>query len=328
MNLDYTIFYKKKFEHINELENAVNYDLLISAYNDSERVRAVFEKTSASEKHWLILPEYGYEQIEYPNAGHSKVFPFGSGLSEGEVIRKYFAQINPNFNSLNVCVDISGFLRPHLIFLIRFLAQKGIKKADFFYSLPIEYSKKEETSFTGDYINVRQVEGCQGSHNPEVTNDFLIIGSGYDDRRITDVAKAKSHAHKVQIFGLPSLQPDMYQENVLRAYKAEEDSTKSAEGFINQHNTFFSPAYDPFVTASLIQRFCKKENSRKEITNLYLSPLATKAQALGFALYYVWESIDKPVSIIFPFCREHFKNTTSGISKIWRYTVEFPPLFS
>ena len=48
----------------------------------------------------------------------------------------------------------------------------------------------------------------------------------------------------------------------------------------------FAPANDPFVTAQELKLFIEKLNGRKEITNIYLSPLSTKAQALGFALYF------------------------------------------
>lgn len=151
----------------------------------------------------------------------------------------------------------------------------------------------------------------------------MVIGSGYDDKRITDVSRNKANARKVQLFGFPSLQPDMYQENVIRAYRAEEASTGGEKYFIDSATSIFAPANDPFVTAQSLKEFLDNENKRRKITNLYLSPLSTKSQTLGFALYYITECLDEPVSIIFPYCSGYTRETTSGISKIWKYTIEF-----
>jgi len=49
--------------------------------------------------------------------------------------------------------------------------------------------------------------------NPSKEKDLLVISSGYDYQLILKVAKAKKACQtKCQIFGFPSLQPDMYQE--------------------------------------------------------------------------------------------------------------------
>ena len=59
-------------------------------------------------------------------------------------------------------------------------------------------------------------------HKPDVSNDILIIGSGYDDELISKIADNKNHCKKLQIFGFPSLRPEMYQENILNSHKASE----------------------------------------------------------------------------------------------------------
>ncbi|MDB2463120.1 hypothetical protein N9W61_03370 [Algibacter sp.] len=204
------------------------------------------------------------------------------------------------------------------------MALKKIKKINIIYSDPETYIKKENTNFSDSFLDVKQIVGCQGNHNPNTDNDVLIIGAGYDDKRISDVAINKANAMKIQVFGFPSLQPDMFQENILRAYKAEESSMVGDLSFIDSNHSIFAPANDPFITAQLISEFVKKENERKEISNLYLSPLATKSQALGFTLFYVFECLDKPVSIIFPYYERYTRETSKGIAKIWLYTLEFP----
>lgn len=321
--IDYTINYKSKYKDVGDFIAGNHYDLFISAFNDSERVKTVFNQTNASESHWLILPEYNYKKSEYPTiVDKQRLYEFERNMEEGEIIRSYFEKARISKES-RLCFDTTGFVRPHLIFLVRFLKKFGIDRVDFIYTDPISYIKKENTSFTIDYVEVKSVNGCEGIHNPDTANDLLIVGSGYDDKRIADVSKSKANARKVQLFGFPSLQPDMYQENVIKAYKAEEASTGGERYFIDSSTSIFAPANDPFVTAQNLSDFINFENQKKPVTNLYLSPLSTKAQTLGFALYYITECLEKPVSIIFPYCSGYARETTEGISKIWKYTVEF-----
>jgi hypothetical protein len=123
------------------------------------------------------------------------------------------------------------------------------------------------------------------------------------------------------MFGLPSLRPDMFQENVLKAQRAEAAiGPRGSRG----RRDYFAPANDPFVVASVLQEIVRKENERGVITNLYLCPVATKPQALGFALYYLSERVGTPTSIIFPFARSYTRETSAGISRVWRYSVELP----
>jgi hypothetical protein len=183
---------------------------------------------------------------------------------------------------------------------------------------------KEETNFTSNFTGVNQISECEGIHNLETQNDILIIGSGYDDKRISDVAKSKAEAKKVQLFGFPSLQPDMFQQNIISAYRADEESMTVGDSFVHSNSTMYAPANDTFVTAQILSDFIKKETRNKEIGNLYLCPLSTKAQTLGFALYYITECLYKPVSMIFPYCGSYERETTVGISKVWIYTLEFP----
>ncbi|KQM79192.1 hypothetical protein ASE74_01080 [Pedobacter sp. Leaf216] len=325
--IDYSIFYKKKYSSTKELEEDKSYDLFISAYNDSLRVKEVFKKINATEKHWILFPEYGYKASEEPksDSASERVFNFENNLRESVLIRTYFEESAINLDTIGkICIDITGFIRPHLIFLIRYLHSKNVGQIDFIYTDPIKYKKKENTDFSFDYTHVRQIDGCQGVHSTNAHNDFLIIGAGYDHLRITDVSKNKDSTRKIQLFGFPSLQPDMYQENILKAYKAAEETvSKGEEVFIDDDNTIFAPANDPFVTANIISQFVRKQNKKDVITNLYLCPLSTKAQTLGIALYFISECLNQPCSILFPICERYAKETTEGISKIWKYSVEF-----
>lgn len=317
MRPDYNIFYKKKYASTEKLSEK-KWDLFISAFNDSERVSEVYKAVNSSVKHWLIMPDYAYIDSEMPKEYYYKC----NQCSESEYVINYFEKHKDLLLKSNICIDITGFMRPHLIFMFRYFKEKNISKIDVLYSDPITYKNRGETKFTIDKVyDVRQVQGCEGSHVPNVENDLLIIGSGYDEKLIASVSETKAKAKKIQVFGFPSLQPDMYQENILRAYKAED---ALGGDFLEKGRNYYAPANDPFVTAGVLSDIVYKENRRNPLTNIYLSPLATKAQVLGFVLYYIWECLNSPVSILFPFCQTYTRETSEGLSKIWLYSVELP----
>ena len=202
-------------------------------------------------------------------------------------------------------------------------SSRGSSASTALYSEPIRYAAGAKTAFSDEAVTeVRQVVGYEGQHVTDTSRDVLIIGAGYDDKLIAEVAEHKDQARKIQLFGLPSLRADMYQENVLRAHRAE-----SAVGtpIHDESSNFFAPANDPFVTAAVLQEIVTGLQQRGRITNLYLSPLATKAQLLGFALYYLAECRNAPVSVLFPFCAAYDRETTKGLTRIWKYTIELPP---
>jgi len=329
MNFDktipYEISYKSKFKNSDELEYATYYDLFISAYNNSQRVQEVFSKVKSNEKHWLIFAEYGYTESEIfvEVNDNISVFKFDHGYREGEVIRNYFDKLNLDFQNLKIGIDITGFIRPHLLFLIKYLNVKGLKQFDCLYSDPVKYKKNEETRFSDQLVEVRQVDGYQGGSNPDNNNDYLFIAAGFDYNRISNVSENKKHAKKIQIFGLPSLQPDMFQQNIVKAYKAEEELSSSGNLFLDPSRTIFAPANDPFVTAEEISRYIKKMCKSEKVTNIYLAPLSTKVQTLGIALFYIGECLEQDVSIIFPFCSQYSRETSEGLSKVWLYTIDF-----
>ncbi|GFD93121.1 hypothetical protein KUL156_43110 [Alteromonas sp. KUL156] len=324
--MNYSFFYKKKIEdisHIN-ISRELEYDLFVSSYNETDRVNHVFNNISAKEKHWLIFPEYNFAEIELKSLKGS-VFNYSKSQEndEAEIIVDYFSKNEEKIRNSRIAIDITGMLRPYIIFLVRFFKEIGLKKVDFIYSEPLTYEKKEETEFSKDYLDVREVKGFSGSHNPETFNDVLIFGSGYDYHKIKMIAKEKKQTRKVQVLGFPSLQADMFQQSILKSYEAEEDAS-SGEFDLDSNNVILAPANDPFITAQLISDYVKKSESNKKFTNLYISPISTKAQTLGMALFYTFECIDKPASIIFPFSKKYSRKTCDGVSKVWVYTVEYP----
>jgi hypothetical protein len=109
----------------------------------------------------------------------------------------------------------------------------------------------------------------------------------------------------------------MYQQNAWRTKLAADSIGENA------NIKYLAPANDPFATASVLSQIISSETLMSPITNLYLSPLATKAQALGFVLYYLGECEGQNASIIFPFSSRYSSESDRGISRIWRYCLEF-----
>jgi hypothetical protein len=288
-------------------------DIFISCFNDSERVRSLYSSILAEEKIWIIIPEYKYEKTEYPK----EFYLYDDSSNEADLIINTIGKCMKNMNEKKICIDITGFMRPQIIFLINYLYVNNIRRFDLFYSEPSSYSKKSETSFAlSDVEEVRQIASYEGYHNISTDNDVLILGVGYDHELMSRVILTKDKAHLIVLFGLPSLSADMYQESILRFQRVSALSTR-----ISNDNTFFASANDPFVTAGVLSTIYKQLASRGNISNLYLCPLATKPQALGFSLFYLNELKEKPASIIFPFSPLYSKETSKGIGRIWLYPI-------
>jgi hypothetical protein len=310
--VDYTILYRRQISAEDIARESQGWSLFLSAYNDSERVQSVFDAVDC-EKHWLLHPEYRYSEAERPQGS---VFA-PSSLNEAEFWAQYVDEARPDFSMGDICVDLTGFMRPHLMLLVHLVFASGARRFTALYTDPVRYEKQENTEFTkGPVVEVRQVAGFEGVHDPDTTNDLLVVGPGYDDELIRRVADAKANARKVQVFGLPSLQAEMYQENVLNAAKAAE-SIGGSDGKL-----YFAPANDPFATARALQSIVDKERKRRGITNLYLTSLSTKPQALGFALYAVTEQSSSATSLLFPFAESYARETTVGVKRTWHYTIE------
>lgn len=317
MSIDYSYFYKTKFstDRIHELPE---YDHFISAYSEDDRTIVPFVSVKAEKKVMLFFPECHVEQVE-DVAGFS-VFNYES-TDESDYILKLWDYLGHPEPSLKICIDATAFLPHYLLFLIKWLKESGFKKFDILYTEPSYYVDREFTRFSDEVVvNVRQVIGYEGSHSPESKDDLMIISSGYDHKLIANVAEHKGSALKVQMFGFPPLKGDMYQESILRAYQAEESIGNKSH---DRDTSILAPANDPFVTANILSGYVKKFSSRHAISNLYLSPLSTKPQTIGMALFYLCELDGGECSIIYPFCSHYDSNVSVGISDIWLYTIQF-----
>lgn len=311
--IDYTYQYKTVLDL--RAVGSTQWDIFISAFNPSDRVLKVFEEVRAAKKYWLVHHEYGLSPNDAPDGA------FISGASrEDDFIVEFFTSVlqHVDIPGARICIDVTGFMRPHMIYLINYLRVIGVSSFDVIYTEPGHYSGHDRTRFASELVHdVRQVAGYEGYINNVTENDLLVIGAGYEDSLIAEVAEEKGKAHKALIYGLPSLQADMYQQNVLRSYAAADALGDVAE-------KVFAPASDPFATATVLSELIEREEAKKPITNLFLSPLSTKPQALGFALFYHRECATRAASIIYPFSDSYSIDTSSRIGRIWKYEIELP----
>lgn len=295
---------------LSEAKTLGKWKLLVGCYTLADRVKDVFDSIDAEMKVWFVVEEYKFEAADLPSDGSDLIL--GTGDGEHEVLEGLIARIVQEREC--VCIDATGFIRPHLLYLIKEIRRRGVIKFDVLYSEPAFYSNKESTSFSkGAFRHARQVSTFEGVHE-DPGNDVLIVGAGYDIDLIQAIVENKSKCRLINFVGFPSLVADMYQENLLCLDKAGLPADWSEIDFV--------PANDPFITAgALFNRVYQLV--REGANNIYLSPLSTKPVALGFALFYCLWCEDAPASIIFAYKEEYAQNTSVGVSRIWRFEVDF-----
>lgn len=314
--MDYSFYYREDLTAEAEIHG---FDLFLSAYNSSERLTTVFDSVRSENKFWLIFPEYEFLPEELPDNG---VIIQIEGENEAVQGLQIYKALNlESFRSSKICIDATGFMRPQLIFLLNYLKVMGFKKIDFLYSEPATYSDKEKTKFSfGAVTETRVVIGYGGTSEPNDGEELLIIASGYDSTLIQKTAQFLESADIVHLLGFPSLKADMYQENILRTLKAPDSLTADTI-----FKPIYAPAADPFETASTLKKYIDENDCLTKYKKIYIAPLSTKAQALGIALLYIneFQSLNSKISIVYPFTDRYSKETSKGISKLWKYTVEF-----
>jgi hypothetical protein len=313
MKLTYLSQRKSKLNFESE-QNA--WDIFISAYNSSERVRDVAAKIRAPSKYWVLLPEYKFTSDECNDIG--AVIRCRADADEAELISEMVAEIGiDRLRASRVCVDITGFMRPQILQLVRFFQESEIKYFDTIYTEPETYMRGEKTRFSSEHVReVRQVRGFEGIHEIDDDRDVLIVGAGYDHALISHVINSRDNVRNLLwLISLPSLSADMYQESMLRLDKVVQPSQAIADDLI------YAPANDPFSVAAELSEKYKELLQQQKITNLYLCPLATKPQALGFALFYLNELVDTAASIIFPFSTSYERETGRRVGRTWCYEV-------
>lgn len=290
------------------------WDLFISAYNDSERVRAVFDLVPARRRSWWIIPEYGYTTKDIAHLGDAALLARGT---EAEVVGAGLkaSGFDPAVHK-RLCVDITGMMRPQILYMMAYMKLIGVSELDFIYTEPEQYSRRAETRFSvGEDVEVRSVVGYIGAHESETSGDVLVLGIGYDHHLISHVLQAKEGARIVQLHSFPSLSADMYHESILRLDRVRSERPRVGD------EVYYSSANDPFVVASSLRSALASVRNHKPITNVYLSPVATKAQAVGFGLFYLRDLAGTAASIIYPNSAGYDKATSTGVGRSWVYPI-------
>lgn len=325
----YHFFFHENFRSLADFDRqeSNDFDLFFSAYTDEESIKKTFGTVKSDEKVWIIFPEYGFKDTSLPE--HRSLFNFSytdENIKEAEFARKLFDNYFDDFKSKKICIDVSGFIKPYLIFLLIFLKEKGVTSIELLYSEPVAYVDASFTSFSGkdSEVSVRDIVTFANLYPSKSQDDLCIINVGYDSRLVNKVLSHNSPKTKMPLIGFPSLQPIMYQENIINLEKSNDQF-----GITPSDELLYAPANNPFITAYVLSKYIKKYVGKaKKITNIYLSPLATKPQALGMLLFYLFEKSeyeDKGIAIHFtyPFSSSYAPKSSEGIFQLNQYTLDF-----
>lgn len=313
--MDYSIFYRRSIDPVRIKAELERCDVFVSAFNSSERVLRVFSEVEADRKIWLIHPEYQYAPLDLPTNG-DVVSP--ADIDEQSQVEELLAQIG-DLDGVDLCIDTTGFMRHVLAFLVPKLAMSGVRSFRAVYSEPMAYMDQEGTQFATTTTGVvRPVRGMAGS-NHSAASDYVIMSVGFDHKLISEVCNHKDNLTVYPVFAFPSLSPDMYQQSAIRASRGGAVALED-RWIVNRR---FAPANDPFATASVVSDVVQ-EIGRRGPANIYLSPLSTKVQTLGFALYWLLEGRghQSSVTVLLPQCATYSRETSTGLKRLWSYDIE------
>jgi hypothetical protein len=298
--------------------DSLDFDLLISSYNSSERVPAVFGRVKARRKIWIIHPEHGYSDHELPGDGDVWRAP---DVSEAEFWRRLIEdnELVGVVSSARIAIDITGMTRPCIMLMPLMLRRFNCERVTVLYSDPHTYVSGAVTPFSNGAVDrVAQVAGLEGAHTSRYEDkDVLILGAGYDVELMKAVTEAKRSARHFLVVGLPALQSHMYQEARLQISRIQESIVRFSEKSIR-----FAPANNPFATAETLQALVAQLRRDEPAVNIYLSPVGPKPHALGFAWYMLCEPNIDGVSAIFPFATSYSKETSIGLARLHMYELE------
>jgi hypothetical protein len=311
--IDFDYFYREELT-LNE-PWARRWDVFLSVFDGTDRVRQVFQHVNATTKIWLYQPEYHIPNGELPAEDGLSVSC--SSLSDLQaVIARIQALVD--VRRARLCIDITGMIRPTIAALTNLLKRAGVLVFDALYSVPTSYGQRDQTRFSSGIVSgVGEVPGFEGVNTPSA-REVLILAPGFDSVLVQEVLRRREHATRVHIFGLPSLQADMYQHNVLRAFRLDQpppEETANARRFV--------AAADPFRMAAELSDIVAQFRRDSRPVRFYIAPLATKAQMLGAALFHIVEGRFVGASIIYPTVSDHHSGTSTGLAKVSINTIDF-----
>lgn len=289
------------------------WDIFLSAYNPSERVCKTYDLAEAGTKRWLVHPEYNYDELDLRHLSDPYL---GDSRDEGDwvigALAPYMSQLT---SGATVGIDITGMMRPHILYLMAYLEHQKIFSFDFIYTEPLFYKNKSETRFALKIEDVKPVAGYEGLHPTAMSDAVLVVGAGYDHEAIGELIIRQSAARIITVNSLPSLSADMYQESVIRVARIPDLSIQS------HNDVWHASASDPFCIASNLSFEFDRNRVDLDGRNVYLCPLATKPQAVGFGLFYLRELRGRSCSMVLPKIANYERDTSSGIGRRWKYPI-------
>jgi hypothetical protein len=293
-----------------------SWDVFVSSYDGSDRVRQVYDHAKATQKIWVVHPEYKIASEGLPTEPK-----FEATGGDPEAMKRLIDHLDAscNLQQDRLCFDITGMLRPQIAILVRFLKHRDVTSFDAVYSQPADYTKRELTKFSsGEVTDVKEITGF-GGVNRTGAQEVLIVAPGFDAALQREVFDHKPSAERYQLFGLPSLQADMYQQNILQAYGIDTPIPDDEAARTKR----FAPAADPFAVATELSAIVAEARTKWPKSRFYIAPLGPKPQMLGAALFYLAEVPTGALSLIYPVVSSHSPATSSGISTIAVNTIDF-----
>lgn len=301
-----------------------DYELFISAYTEEDIVIKTFNNIKANKKLYLIFPEYNLniDNIDSEIFEHTII---DHNIKEAEYINAMCKKYISGQNIEKICIDTTGFNKPYLVYLLFWFKEKGINNFDLIYTEPQRYLKSDKTKFSENIIESRNIVSPYESYVKAGESDLFIINVGYDSKLVNKVINNVIAKEKKPLIGFPSLQSIMYQENILNLIKS-----RTELGLKENDELLYAPANNPFITAHVISEYVKKyvKTNKNAVKNIHLAPLATKAQTIGMALFYIFENSiydeqDISLHIHYPFTDSYSASSSEGYFRINKYTVEF-----
>src|SRR5438045_820615 len=98
---EYLLYYKSRLPRHGSW--SLNWDIFISAFNSSERVKLIAQHATAAERYWLMLPEYQYSTADYPADAETYA---GPADDEAQYISRFLAGI-PDLQHKRIAIDIT-----------------------------------------------------------------------------------------------------------------------------------------------------------------------------------------------------------------------------
>lgn len=308
--------YSYLYKHELNIADSSTYDVFLSGYDGCERTLEVYSKIKATHKFWLVFPQCQCE--EYPSSGETILT--SAEMDESGYILDVFLQINQFLEeNVKLCIDCSGVLIPHMMYLLMHLQLNKIRKFDLIYTAPLYYHQDENTIFS----EIIEAPCCISGYemNCKVNApEYLIMFAGFNEELIQSVALSKESAkEKHIIIGFPPIEADMYQQNIVQLHKSRE--------IIGERGIFYHKvsAYDPLVSAERLENIVKEIEKRhgRDVGAINIAPLSTKVSAIASALVFMYNPTSS-IRVIYPPTKKYYSKQAIGVGRSFVYTIELP----